>query len=124
MRLLLDTHVYVWFRTLDRKLPVSLKKKIEAADVAYVSFVSLWELAIQASLGRIKGAERFLEEPNSAGLEPLELKPAHIDQYWRNPLHHRDPFDRMLIAQAQCEKLTLASVDGLFSSYDVKLLYA
>lgn len=122
MRLLLDTHAYVWFRNLDGRLPPSLRGKIESAAEAFVSHVSLWELAIQASLGRIRSVDRFFDGLDDAGLVALELKTAHIARYRHNPLHHRDPFDRMIVAQAQVEELVLVSVDSAIAAYDVQIL--
>jgi PIN domain nuclease of toxin-antitoxin system len=125
LRLLLDTHALVWFLIEPRKLPPSLREIL--ADPAHdvrVSAVSTWELAIKAGLGRLSlpldRIERVIEE---AGFRPLAVIIAHSLEVRHLPGHHRDPFDRLLVAQARCERLTLVSRDPAVRRYPIDSLW-
>ncbi len=85
--------------------------------------VSLWEIAIKKNIGCLSLPDDFFEKINlNSGFERLSMQPAHLSAYLKLPLHHRDPFDRMLIAQAQEEGLTLVTMDVAIFQYEVSLL--
>lgn len=127
-RLLLDTHAFLWWVDDAPSLPAKARAAIaDGENECYLSLASCWELAIKSSLGKLRLArpvERFVTEQltaNSFTLLPLTLH--HLAKIEKLPFHHRDPFDRLLIAQAITEKLILVSGDGAFLDYGVKLLW-
>ncbi|MCS5699066.1 type II toxin-antitoxin system VapC family toxin [Cyanobium sp. FGCU-52] len=125
MRILLDTHAFLWAIADDPRLgPLSRELIHSRADAVMVSLVSLWEIAIKHSLGRADmpiSAAQALSWAEDSGFEWLPLAPAHLLVLETLPPHHRDPFDRLLIAQAIGEALTLVSADGAFSAYGAQL---
>jgi PIN domain nuclease of toxin-antitoxin system len=128
MRLLLDTHALLWFLREPEKLPPQVLEKIECAGGgAAVSVATLWEIAIKASLKKLylpkEYDELFPQSVPDSGLSLLGIEPQHINAVSRLPWHHRDPFDRLLIAQAQVEQLTLVTCDPQFSAYGVPILW-
>jgi PIN domain nuclease of toxin-antitoxin system len=126
-RLLLDTHAFLWFITDDDRLTTRDRHAIIDADHALVSIASCWEIAIKASLGKLTLSappDRLLAEQlaeNSFDLLHIDL--AHISRVAALPWHHRDPFDRLLVAQALDEKVPIASSDPIFKTYGVKRLW-
>jgi PIN domain nuclease of toxin-antitoxin system len=127
-RLLLDTHVFLWWISDSSNLTAAARLAIADADnVCYLSMASCWEMAIKSSLGKLKLArpvERFVSEQlgaNNFTLLNIELR--HTAKVEKLPFHHRDPFDRLLIAQAITEKLIIVAADSAFSDYGVKLLW-
>jgi PIN domain nuclease of toxin-antitoxin system len=120
MRLLLDSHILLWAVFEPSKLNSSLQEAIENRhNIVSVSIVSLWEIAIKQNIGRLSLPDGFFEKvQNESGFDFLLLQPAHIQQYMKLPLLHRDPFDRMLIAQAQQEELTLVTNDDAMMKYE------
>jgi len=128
MRLLLDTHALLWFLREPEKLPPQVLEEIESAGRgAVVSVATLWEIAIKASLKKLylpkEYDELFPHAVPDSGLSLLGIEPQHINAVSRLAWHHRDPFDRLLIAQAQLEQLTLVSCDPQFSAYGISLLW-
>ncbi len=128
MRLLLDTQVFLWWVGGERKLSRRAKAAIGSPRAeCFLSVASGWEMAIKLSLGklRIDGAfERFLPEQIAANgflALPVELK--HVARVARLPFLHRDPFDRLLVAQALEEELAVATADSVFSDYGVKRVW-
>ena len=128
MRLLLDTHSLLWFIGGDANLPESARSLIEdPANQSFVSVASLWEMAIKVSLGRLTLKSSFETlvphqlQQNGFGLLPITV--AHLASVISLPFHHRDPFDRLLIAQATVEQMALVSRDGAFEAYDVNRLW-
>lgn len=126
MRLLLDTHVLLWATATPERLTQNLRHALAApGNTVFVSAASIWEIAIKRALGRIIFP---LEELDTVlartGFEELPIVVAHAIAAGDLPRHHADPFDRMLIAQAQVEDLTLASEDAAFGAYDVRLFGA
>lgn len=128
MRLLLDTHTFLWWIDGGERLSPKARRAIgEASNDCYLSLASAWEMAIKASLGKLglPGAvDRFLAEQlaaNGFALLPIELR--HLGRVERLPFHHRDPFDRLLAAQALEEDLSLASADPVFRRYGVRRLW-
>lgn len=122
--LLLDTHAFIWYSEDDSKLPESIKIEIETADSVYISIASLWEIAIKLSIGKLSLQLNY--ESIEASLEPagiilLPISFADTVRVMNLPLHHRDPFDRILIAQAINNSLTLVSCDAAFTAYPIQL---
>lgn len=123
MRLLLDTHVLIWWDAGER-LAANAVQAIRAADQVYVSAASGWEIAIKASLGRLETERRVAEAVAESGFEELPVRLAHTEGVEELAWHHRDPFDRLLIAQARAERLTLVTRDRIFHEYEVRTLKA
>jgi PIN domain nuclease of toxin-antitoxin system len=122
--LLLDTHAFIWYSEDDSKLPESIKLEIETADRVCISIASLWEIAIKLSIGKLSLRSNY--ESIEASLEPagitlLPISFADTVRVMNLPLHHRDPFDRILIAQAINNSLTLVSCDAAFTAYPIQL---
>ncbi|MBX3453481.1 type II toxin-antitoxin system VapC family toxin [Ferrovibrio sp.] len=123
MRYLLDTNVLI--HSMEGTLSVSMARILgDTANDLVVSMASLWETAIKSGLGKLKLPLDMDQQMLALGIELLPIERAHIAEYKTLPLLHRDPFDRMLIAQARVENLTLASSDRQFRRYDVKVLSA
>ena len=126
MRLLLDTHVLLWWLADDRRLKSPERDAIAAAEsTIYVSAATIWEIAIKTELGRLDVDTEALErELTSGGLLELPVRWAHARTAGALPNHHGDPFDRLLLAQAKTEALTLVSYDVRFREYGLPLLPA
>jgi PIN domain nuclease of toxin-antitoxin system len=126
MRILLDTHAVVWYLDGNEKLlPNHRHLIVDARNDIFVSTVTLWELAIKISIGRLETAKSLsdiLVTLQKQGFEVLPIMPGHTLQVAALPYHHRDPFDRMLIAQSLVERLSLITYDSAFKSYAVKVL--
>lgn len=123
-RLLLDTHVFLWWRGEPGRLPCEVRDRIATAELVFVSAASAWEAAIKVSLGRLKLPDTLEAGVLASGFEKLLITFAHAEQAANLPSHHRDPFDRMLVAQAQAEGLTLVTHDRLLEPYAVEILWA
>ena len=125
MRLLLDTHALLWYLTTPEKLPAAAHRAIRAADnEVYASLASAWEISIKVAIGRLDFDAQSLERALPAvGVEALGIRLQHTARVADLPPHHRDPFDRMLVAQALCESMILVSRDRELSKYGVKLLW-
>jgi PIN domain nuclease of toxin-antitoxin system len=128
MNLLLDTHVLIWLVEGSDNLSQSAQQAIEdEQNSLYLSIASLWEMTIKMSLGKLQlgiSLDRIVESyllPTSIEILPINLN--HLLILRDLPLHHRDPFDRILISQAQAEELTLVSGDRLFGDYLVQILW-
>lgn len=125
MRLLLDTHVLLWWLADDDKLSATARDAIgDAATQIYVSAASAWELAIKAGLGKLTAPDDLTEQLTANSFTPLDISVIHALAVRHLPTHHRDPFDRLLVAQAQAEGLTLVTADKRMKPYDVSLLDA
>jgi len=127
VRLLLDTHVWLWMVSDEHRLNDEARTAITDPDNdLYLSVVSVWELAIKHAAGKLRyPGSPSVQVPlhiERSGVSPLAVQVEHALIAAALPEHHRDPFDRMLIAQAQVEDLTLATADGRFGAYDVRLL--
>jgi PIN domain nuclease of toxin-antitoxin system len=128
MRLLLDTMTLLWWLTADARLPARTQEMLENPDnELLLSAASAWEIAIKCILGKLRlpaPAEVFVPAQMTVnGILPLSLELSHALRVETLPLHHRDPFDRMLVAQAQIEKLPIISNDPLIRLYDVDVLW-
>ena len=123
-RLLLDTHVFLWWRAEPARLNTTVRSGIATADLVFVSVASAWEAAIKASLGRLELPDTMEAGVLASSFEKLLITFSHAERAAALPLHHRDPFDRMLVAQAQAEGLTRVTHDRLLKPYDVEILWA
>ncbi|MBL4760168.1 MAG: type II toxin-antitoxin system VapC family toxin [Mariprofundaceae bacterium] len=125
MKVLLDTHVLLWWLSDDVKLSERARLTINnPSNQVYVSAVSGWEISIKHALSRLDvDVDKLMDEVEHNGFMLLNISFQHGITAGGLPSHHRDPFDRMLIAQAQCEQLQLISVDAYFSDYDVDVLW-
>lgn len=126
MKILLDTHILLWYHAGDNSLPAKADAAIRSrSNTCYISIISLWEISLKHSLGKLPlkvSLAEFISLIQLAGFRSLGLQHEHVLASSGLPFHHRDPFDRMLIAQAKHEKMHLLSVDPHFKQYDVDLL--
>ncbi len=123
MKLLLDTHVLLWALTDSPKLGRSLREKIvDPANDVLVSAATVWEISIKKRLGKLSVPDNVLEFIEASDFTPLPINFVHAMAAGALPLHHMDPFDRMLIAQAREENLVLVTQDSRFEAYQVNLL--
>ncbi|MEZ0347676.1 MAG: type II toxin-antitoxin system VapC family toxin [Thermus sp.] len=117
MNLLLDSHILLWWLSDDRRLSRRARRLIEEADQVFVSAATTWELAVKASLGKLRMPEGFVEVVEEEGFTHLPITPVHAMAVQSLPWHHRDPFDRILLAQAMVEGLRLVSADQALVRY-------
>lgn len=120
MRVLLDTHVLLWAVLNDPRLSAAQAEAIETGEV-YLSAASVWEIGIKRRLGKLDVPETVFEIAAGAGCRPLPISWAHAEAAAALPAHLSDPFDRILVAQARIEKLTLLSSDPRIAAYDLRL---
>ena len=123
MRLLLDTHVFIWATAAPGRLPAPVHVALTTPDnTILVSAATIWEIAIKRALGRLEfPLEELAAIMTRAGFDPLPIEFGHARAAGALPRHHTDPFDRMLVAQARAEGLTLVSDDAAIAAYDVVL---
>ena len=124
MRYLLDTNALLWFLADDKKLSRRSRQLIESSsNESFVSIVSLWEIAIKTGLGKLDLAEpfeqMFPEQLHLNSIEILDITVNHLIKLTTLTLHHRDPFDRLIIAQGLVEGLPIISVDTIFDAYGI-----
>jgi PIN domain nuclease of toxin-antitoxin system len=112
---LVDTHILVWVRAAQERLVGWERRALDSARLRYVSSATLWEIAILMTLGRVAEDERLLDLPG--GFDLLPVRPEHCKALTMLPTLHRDPFDRMLIAQARVENLPLLTRDRRILAY-------
>lgn len=125
MRLLLDTHAVIWFTGEPDTLTPEARNAIVDADTVVVSAASIWEISTKTALGKLHPpVDDIVAELREWGFEMLPISPQHAWAVGRLPRHHRDPFDRMLVAQAQLEGLTIVTRDPAMSLYQVAILTA
>lgn len=123
MSFLLDTHILLWFLENDSKLSTHVREVIiNPKNIIFVSAISAWEISIKQSLAKLIAPNNLEEALCFSRLEVLAIKLTHAIKVADLPMHHKDPFDRMLIAQALVEGLTIITVDHKFKLYDVPLL--
>lgn len=125
VRLLLDTHALLWWLDGDRRLSKKVRTEIAREDaVVFVSAASAWEITTKARLGKLPGALAVAADVAGAvagqGFSELDITLRHAQRAGRLPGEHRDPFDRMLIAQSQIEDLALVSDEALFDAYGIE----
>ena len=124
MRLLLDTHVVLWWLSDDPTLADEIKDQIDHEPEVHLSPVTVWEVAMKQAMGKLKEPADLPERIRGCGLRELPITSEHAMTAGRLPMLHRDPFDRMLVAQAQCEGLVLLTRDTDIARYDVPVLGA
>jgi PIN domain nuclease of toxin-antitoxin system len=124
LSLLLDTHVVLWWRTDSPRLGRGVRRSIAEAELVWVSAVSGWEAVIKQTLGKLRLAGSFAAMVEASEFQELPITLRHAEQLRTLPPHHSDPFDRMLVAQAQVENLTLVTHDRRFAPYHVRILWA
>lgn len=127
MNLLVDTHAVIWFITEDGQLPDQVKELIEdTSNTCFVSIASLWEMGIKYSLDKLDlkaDLKKIFELIDQSGFTILPITTTHILTNSALEFHHRDPFDRLMIAQAKSEGLTIVSRDGEFEDYNINLIW-
>ena len=121
--LLLDTDVFLWWLADSDRLSVNTRHRIADPEMAvFVSAASIWEIGIKRRLGKLKAPREIVGFVEEEGFKGLAMDMMHAQIAALLPLHHRDPFDRMLIAQGLAEGLTIVTADCRFAQYEVKLL--
>ncbi|MHB8296258.1 MAG: type II toxin-antitoxin system VapC family toxin [Acidimicrobiales bacterium] len=123
MTLLLDTHILLWWLSDDPLLPAAARDAIGLPETeVLVSAATVWEIAIKKAAGRLEAPDDLVGAMGTSDFDTLPITVAHALAAGALPPHHLGPFDRMLIAQARADSLTLVSVDSRFPDYDVELL--
>jgi PIN domain nuclease of toxin-antitoxin system len=128
MRLLLDTHTFLWFIEGNLNLSNAARDLIEdPGNQRFLSIASLWEISIKVSLGKLELKMTITElvkrEAYGNAIELLEVQPEHLDELMKLPFYHKDPFDRLMIAQSLAECIPMVTKDSAFESYPVTLLW-
>lgn len=125
MRLLLDTHVLLWWLGEPDKLTsAALDAIADGRHEVLVSAATVWEAGIKQALGKLDGADGLLDQVLREGMTELPISGRHAERAAALPPHHQDPFDRLLVAQAQLDDLTLCTRDPRMSSYGIAVLVA
>ena len=123
MRFLVDTQALLWALGEPSALSPAARDAIaDPSNLIMVSSASLWECAIKASIGKLDLPDDFFDTIPETGYEVMPIRISHLNVYRTLPMHHRDPFDRMLVAQARAETLTLISRDPEIARYDIEIL--
>ncbi len=127
MKLLLDTHIFIWWADEPEKLSPAVTSALEnETNELILSLVSIWEIQIKVQLGKLKLKQPLKElivsqqEANDLQLLPIEL--AHVLALDTLPFHHRDPFDRLLVAQSMIQNMALVTADDMLTAYPIKLV--
>jgi PIN domain nuclease of toxin-antitoxin system len=121
--LLLDTHVFLWWRADSPRLTRHVQKTIATAALVWISAASAWEVAIKQRLGKLRIRDAFASMVEDSDFDELPIRLHHAERVGVLPFHHADPFDRMLIAQAILEGATIVTHDRQFAAYDVPILW-
>jgi PIN domain nuclease of toxin-antitoxin system len=125
VKLLLDTHTLIWWLANNPTLANEAKKAIASIDnIVFVSAVSAWEIAIKKTIGKLTAPDDLAEQIKQKDFQPLPIEIHQALRVEKLPLHHNDPFDRILIAQALCENLTIITRDRKFENYSVSIIKA
>ncbi|MGW4626712.1 type II toxin-antitoxin system VapC family toxin [Streptomyces rubiginosohelvolus] len=122
MRLLLDTHVILWWLADSDELSDRVKDLLDTEPSVHISAVSAWEIAVKQSLGKLDGPEDLAERVRDSQFTALPITAGHGVRAGRLPALHRDPFDRILVAQAQTEGMTVVTRDKWIPQYDVSVM--
>ena len=123
MKLLLDTHVIIWWQTDDRKLGREARRAIATADLAWISSAAGFEVATKIAKGQLRLDESFRLTIANDDFTELPFTLRHAEELERLPFHHRDPFDRILVAQARVEGATIVSHDRGLEPYGVPMIW-
>lgn len=124
---LLDTHTFIWLTEDSPRLPNNLREIIDFADLVYVSIASLWEISIKLKLGKLSLKQSYESIGVTIANSDILLLPIAFEdtaQLLNLPLHHRDPFDRILISQAMNHALSVVSDDSVFDTYPIQRVWA
>jgi PIN domain nuclease of toxin-antitoxin system len=125
MNILLDTHVLIWALENNPRLSGrACSAIVEGRNMVYISAVSVWEISIKRALGKLRTPDNLLEEISLHRFSLLDISGRHAEAAGALPMIHRDPFDRMLVAQCRLEKLTLITADQNIGAYDVSIISA
>ena len=116
---LADTHVILWSWHRREELPAKYAEILASNSLIYASLVSIWEISIKVGIGKLRTVDNVTENLRQTGFVLLPIESKHAEAVRDLPHHHRDPFDRMLIAQAMSENLQILTVDRNFSLYDI-----
>jgi PIN domain nuclease of toxin-antitoxin system len=122
MNLLLDSHAFIWWIDDDTRLGPKARLAIESAAKVFVSVISVWELGSKQAAGKLEINTDLAKAAQDSGFEILDCQLAHAQLAPTLPPHHKDPFDRMLLAQATIERLKIMSQDGAFTNYEIDLV--
>lgn len=125
MRYLLDTHSLIWFLSGDAQLSAHARQLMDdEGNELFISIASLWEMAIKLSIGKLMLGQPFEkifpQQLKNNSIEVIDISIDHLKVVCNLPFHHRDPFDRLLIAHAHVEGLPIISIDAVFDNYGVK----
>jgi len=128
LKLLLDTHVFLWWVSDAPELSDAARAAIsDRNNTCYLSLASCWELSIKSSVGKLKlkkPVERFVsEQMQQNGFLLLNIELRHVAKVENLALHHRDPFDRLLVTQAKTERMTLVTADAVLSDYGIRCIW-
>ena len=123
MKLLLDTQVFLWWRSSPRRLERQVERAISSAPIVYVSAASAWEAAIKSQLGKLRFPGSFGAAVADSEFTRLDISFAHAEAVRDLPSLHADPFDRLLVAQATVEGLTLVTADRQLDGYRIPILW-
>lgn len=127
MNVLVDTHAVIWFITDNSRLSPLARKVIESPEnICFVSIATFWEIGIKSSLGRLELSttlEQIFEIIEDSGFQLLPISVNHVLKSSKLEFQHHDPFDRIIIAQAQCEQVPLISKDEKIANYDISLIW-
>lgn len=122
MMYLLDTHIILYWLSDLKKLTPRVRKLLENPESSIaISSVVIWEISIKKALGKLEIADNYFEQIQKYGFLPLPINHEHARRVAELPLHHADPFDRLLIAQALVEKATIVTQDQIFAKYPIKI---
>jgi PIN domain nuclease of toxin-antitoxin system len=123
VRYLLDTHIILWWLYDDPQLPRRHRQIVSEPDNhIIVSVASLWEIEIKMAVGKLVVDPGYIDAVKSDGFELLSIHPSHVVKLRSLPLYHNDPFDRMLVAQAQAECMIFLTIDKMVKKYDVEII--
>jgi PIN domain nuclease of toxin-antitoxin system len=128
MKILLDTHTFLWWDSSPEKLGKTVTELLsQTENVVYVSVVTAWEIQIKKQLGKLSLtvplAELLESQQEVNDVNILQVQLNHVLALDELPFHHKDPFDRLLVAQARIEGMEIATADPVFSKYDVKVIW-
>jgi PIN domain nuclease of toxin-antitoxin system len=124
VNLLLDTHILIWWLGASARLSKSAHRAVTESPRVYVSAATIWEIGIKCALGKLETPENLEEELRNSSFSTLPIQVSHAIAAGKLPRHHDDPFDRMLVAQASLESLTLLTADARLKLYDASILLA
>ncbi len=128
MELLIDTQSFIWFIEDDIKMPIKIKETMnDENNILLLSIVSLWEITIKTSIGKLKtqrSLDDVIKNVSEDGFKILPIKPNHLLTLLKLKLIHRDPFDRMIIAQSISENISVISSDSIFREYPMQVIYS